>query len=85
MAVAVWGARQRCGWAEVFPITDARVASEVCPLFFQLGTGDTLARAMAEAGFADVRRERLPTMLAYASAEAALAAVFPTELLDAAG
>ena len=76
VAVAVWGARQRCGWAEVFPITDARVASEVCPLFFQLGTGDTLARALAEAGFADVRRERLPTMLAYASADAALAAVF---------
>jgi ubiquinone/menaquinone biosynthesis C-methylase UbiE/uncharacterized OsmC-like protein len=76
VAVAVWGARQRCGWAEVFPITDARVASEVCPLFFQLGTGDTLARAMAEAGFADVRWERLPTVLAYASAEAALAAVF---------
>jgi ubiquinone/menaquinone biosynthesis C-methylase UbiE len=64
VAVAVWGARQRCGWAEVFPITDARVASEVCPLFFQLGTGETLAGAMAEAGFADIRRERLPTMLA---------------------
>ena len=28
---------------EVFPITDARVASDVCPMFFYLGTGDMLA------------------------------------------
>lgn len=35
---AVWGERRRCGWAEIFPIVDARVESEVCPLFFQLGT-----------------------------------------------
>ena len=76
MAVAVWGARQCCGWAEIFPITDARVTSEVCPLFFQLGTGDTLARSIAAAGFTEVRLERLSTMLAYPSAEAALAAVF---------
>lgn len=76
VAAAVWGARGRCGWAAVFPITDARVASEVCPLFFQLGTGDTLAHAMTEAGFTDIRLERLPTMLAYASKEAALGAVF---------
>jgi ubiquinone/menaquinone biosynthesis C-methylase UbiE len=76
VAAAVWGARQRCGWAAVFPITDARVASEVCPLFFQLGTGDTLARAMADAGFTDVRLERLETTLAYASGEAALGAAF---------
>src|SRR5215510_5565936 len=76
VAVAVWGARQSCGWAEIFPITDARVASEVCPLFFQLGAADTLARTMRAAGFADVRLERLSTTLAYPSAEAALAAVF---------
>jgi ubiquinone/menaquinone biosynthesis C-methylase UbiE len=76
VAAAVWGARRQCGWAAVFPITDARVASEVCPLFFQLGTGDTLARALAEAGFADIRLERLQTTLAYPSAEAAVGAVF---------
>ena len=76
IGAAVWGARQRCGWAEIFPITDARVASEVCPLFFRLGTGDTLARTIATAGFCDVRVERLSTTLAYPSAEAALAAVF---------
>jgi ubiquinone/menaquinone biosynthesis C-methylase UbiE len=73
---AVWGARQACGWAEIFPITDARVASDVCPMFFHLGTKDTLARAFAAAGFADVRFERLRTTLRYASAGDALAAVF---------
>ena len=75
-AAAVWGARRNCGWAEIFPITDARVASDVCPMFFQLGTQDMLARAFAAAGFVDVRLERLATTLRYACAEDALAAVF---------
>jgi ubiquinone/menaquinone biosynthesis C-methylase UbiE len=75
-AAAVWGARRNCGWAEIFPITDARVASDVCPMFFQLGTQDMLAHAFAAAGFADVRLERLATTLRYACAEDALAAVF---------
>lgn len=76
VAVAVWGARRNCGWAEIFPITDARVASEVCPLFFRLGTEDTLACALQTAGFADIRQRRISTALHYASAEEALAAVF---------
>jgi SAM-dependent methyltransferase len=75
-AAAVWGARRNCGWAEIFPITDARVASDVCPMFFRLGTQDMLAHAFAAAGFAEVRLERLATVLHYACAEAALAAVF---------
>ena len=75
-AVAVWGARRACGWAEIFPITDARVASDVCPMFFQLGTGDALALALRAAGFADMAVERVPTTLHYASAEAALDAAF---------
>jgi ubiquinone/menaquinone biosynthesis C-methylase UbiE len=75
-AAAVWGARRKCGWAEIFPITDARVASEVCPMFFHLGTGDTLAHAFEAAGFTEIRSERLSTTLSYASAEDALAAVF---------
>jgi ubiquinone/menaquinone biosynthesis C-methylase UbiE len=75
-AAAVWGARRNCGWAEIFPITDARVASDVCPMFFRLGTKDMLARAFEAAGFADVRWQRLATTLRYASAEDALAAVF---------
>jgi ubiquinone/menaquinone biosynthesis C-methylase UbiE len=75
-AAAVWGARQACGWAEIFPITDSRVASDVCPMFFHLGTRDTLARSFTAAEFADIQVERINTTLHYASAEDALAAVF---------
>ena len=75
-AAAVWGARAKCGWAEIFPIVDARVASEVCPLFFQLGTKDSLARAFSQAGFGDVRLERIEVELAYASDDDALGAAF---------
>lgn len=75
-AVAVWGARRTCGWAKIFPITDARVASDVCPMFFHLGTGDALALAFQAAGFAAPRVSRISTGLHYASAEAALAAAF---------
>lgn len=73
---AVWGARAKCGWAEIFPITDARVASEVCPMFFHLGTLDTLARSFAEAGFNDIRTERVEVSLTYASEDDALGAAF---------
>jgi ubiquinone/menaquinone biosynthesis C-methylase UbiE len=38
---AVWGRRHRCGWADIFPIVDARVTTEVCPLFFHLGTSNS--------------------------------------------
>ncbi len=75
-AAAVWGARANCGWAEIFPITDARVASEVCPMFFQLGTGDMLAHSFEQAGFSDIRAERLDVTLVYDSADAALGAAF---------
>ncbi len=75
-AAAVWGARQNCGWAEIFPITDARVASEVCPMFFQLGTKDMLACAFDEAGFTDIRLERVATSLEYDGPDAALTAAF---------
>src|SRR4029453_7673301 len=49
LGLVVWGERSRCGWAPVFPIVEAEVASEVCPLFFQLGSADTLVRLCAEA------------------------------------
>ena len=75
-AAAVWGARRNCGWADIFPITDARVASDVCPMFFHLGTHDMLAQTFSAAGFAEVRLERLATTLRYACADDALAAVF---------
>jgi ubiquinone/menaquinone biosynthesis C-methylase UbiE len=76
VVVAVWGARARCGWAEVFPIVEQRVASDVCPLFFQLGTGDALADDLTRAGFVDIDVERITTVLRYDSGESACGAAF---------
>jgi ubiquinone/menaquinone biosynthesis C-methylase UbiE len=76
VGLAVWGARQNCGWAEIFPIVDARVKSEVCPLFFQLGTGDALRHTMSAAGLVDIEIDRLTTTLHYDSAEDAIGAAF---------
>jgi ubiquinone/menaquinone biosynthesis C-methylase UbiE len=73
---AVWGARGRCGWADIFPIVESRVQSDVCPMFFQLGTGDSLADSLIRAGFSDVRTERLSTELRYESGDAAADAAF---------
>lgn len=74
--LAVWGARDACGWSPVFEIVDAEVQSEVCPLFFRLGGEATLAEACRTAGFGEVRTQRIPTVLRYADAEAACAAAF---------
>lgn len=73
---AVWGARGQCGWAEIFPIVEARIQSEACPLFFQLGTGNALEAAFAAAGFGDVEADRLTVTLEYDSAESACGAAF---------
>lgn len=73
---AVGGARAMCDWAYIFPIVDARVKSEVCPLFFRLGTGDRLAREMDMAGFVRVDRWRLSALPPYADDQAAIAAAF---------
>ena len=73
---AVWGERRNCGWAEIFPIVDARVQSEVCPMFFRTGTGDCLELAFAAAGFGNIRTRRFRTTLEYASADEACEAAF---------
>ena len=49
--LSIWGERRNCAWADMFPIVDSTVQSEVCPLFFNLGAGDNLAMAMQRAGF----------------------------------
>jgi SAM-dependent methyltransferase len=76
MVLAVWGERARCGWASVFPIVDAEVKSEVCPLFFALGSGGALAQACAVAGLRVTATSRLATTLAYDDADAACSAAF---------
>jgi len=76
LVVAVWGQRSRCGWAEIFPIVDAQVKSEVCPLFFSLGTADRLSMVCRDQGLSDVVTERIETHLEWASAEEACGAAF---------
>lgn len=75
-AVCVWGRRDRCGWNAVFPIVDARVASDVCPLFFSLGAEGALAYAFDRAGFKGLREERVSRSLRWRSGEDACAAMF---------
>lgn len=76
IAAAIWGRRVRCGWSSIFPIVDARVKSEVCPLFFRLGTGEALAHACETAGFVNVKMQRFESSLSYADADAACEAAF---------
>ncbi len=76
MAVSVWGERRSCGWAEIFPIVDSRVRSEVCPMFFRVGTGNALEEALRAAGLVDVQSSHLPTTLHYTDADAACDAAF---------
>jgi ubiquinone/menaquinone biosynthesis C-methylase UbiE len=76
VAVSVWGERRNCGWAEIFPIVDARVSSDVCPMFFALGAPGALRSAVQRAGFVDVDERRLDVRLAYAGADEALGAAF---------
>jgi SAM-dependent methyltransferase len=72
----VWGRRDHCGWAEIFPITDARVESDVCPMFFQLGLPKALTFAFERAGFKEVRDERTEVTLTWQSEGEMLSAFF---------
>jgi ubiquinone/menaquinone biosynthesis C-methylase UbiE len=76
ICLAVWGERSRCGWAALFPIIDAEVASEVCPLFFRLGQQDALARLCSDAQFEAIEFRRLPTTLEFRDASEACDAAF---------
>jgi ubiquinone/menaquinone biosynthesis C-methylase UbiE len=73
---AVWGQRDRCGWAEIFPIVESHIQSDVCPMFFQMGTKDALAQTFSMAGFADVTHDRLASVLRYESDEEAIGAAY---------
>lgn len=58
VAATVWGERKNCGWAEVFPIVDAHVASEVCPLFFGTGAPGALTRLFENAALQKIAEHR---------------------------
>jgi ubiquinone/menaquinone biosynthesis C-methylase UbiE len=74
--ILVWGQRDHCGWADIFPIVDSRVTSDVCPLFFRLGTADILQQVCKQAGFEKLVSERMQTTLQYRTAEDACGAAF---------
>jgi len=76
IVLAVWGERLRCGWAQLFPIVDAEVSSEVCPLFFRLGEGDALAELCVAAGLKIASRSRITTVLSYRNDDEACDAAF---------
>lgn len=73
---AVWGERRNCGWADIFPIVDARVSSDVCPMFFALGAPGALATLAERTGFADIEERRIETELVYDDSNAAIGAAF---------
>jgi SAM-dependent methyltransferase len=76
IVLAVWGERSRCGWAAIFPIVEAEVASDVCPLFFGLGQADTLARLCTDARLQCIEQQRIVTTLDYANGDEACDAAF---------
>lgn len=74
--VSVWGERRNCGWAELFPIVGDRISSDVCPMFFAMGSPGALTGSLTEAGFVDVTETRLTVGIDYAGDEEALGAAF---------
>lgn len=76
VALSVWGERRNCGWASLFGIVDARVSSDVCPMFFALGAPTALTESMAEQGFVDIIEERIRVTLRFPTEAAALSAAF---------
>ena len=74
--LAIWGERKKCGWADIFPIVDSRVTSDVCPLFFQQGTGNTLEFTMKASGFTDLETLRFQTTIHFPTEEMVLTAAF---------
>lgn len=58
LSLAVWGRRAQCGFREVFSLVSERVGMDVCPLFFALGATGATARALEQAGFAEIHEER---------------------------
>lgn len=74
--VCVWGRRDRCGWAEIFPITDAQVESDVCPMFFQLGLPGALTLTFEQAAFTSMTEDRVNVVLTWDNSEQMNSAFF---------
>lgn len=76
IALAVWGERARCGWSPLFPIVDAEIQSDVCPLFFQLGEHDALAGLCQTVGLTHIAQRRITATLDYSDDDEACDAAF---------
>jgi len=72
VAVTVWGERRKCGWADIFPIVDAHVQSDVCPLFFSLGGPGALVIAMASARLSQIEQRRQEVGIVFPDEESLL-------------
>ncbi len=75
VAATVWGERKNCGWAGVFPIVDARVASEVCPMFFGTGAPNALTQLFDQVGLKEISEHRQSEVLTFKDEAAVLDAV----------
>lgn len=76
LASLVWGERKNCGWAGVFPIVDRRVKTDVCPLFFQLGTASNLQNAYEKVGLVNCSTSRFNSPLLFNDGEEACVSAF---------
>jgi SAM-dependent methyltransferase len=72
---AVWGQRNKNAWADIFPIVDSTVKSEVCPLFFSLGAENSLKHSFEKQGFESVKIRRIETTLDFDSEDDLLGAM----------
>jgi SAM-dependent methyltransferase len=75
VSVCVWGRRAACGFADVFPIVDAHVQSDVCPTFFALGETGALTASFERAGLTGVVEESVTVTLSWASGDEACRAM----------
>lgn len=75
VVATVWGERRNCGWAEIFPIVDARVISEVCPLFFASGAAGSLKRDFEQAGLHGIEEHRQREVLEFPDERSLLSAM----------
>ncbi len=73
---AVWGSRKKCGWADIFPIVDKRVNTDVCPMFFNLGESEVIKYPFENVGFENIIIQKIETKLIYSSSEEACDASF---------
>jgi len=69
VSVCVWGRRSACGFADVFPIVEAQIKGDACPLFFSLGAPGALTSGLQRAGLDVTAEERMPVTLAWQSAD----------------